>query len=139
MLNLQELKLKIAEQAKERSKIYSLCFDLGKQFITHFHKVYQDILKGNYTDYMHHCREMQGWWNKVKDIRYKHNKKLITDDNLIDDFFTCGAISEDFLSKNEAYIYDNLFIPALLLDREQKISDVFSIIKEDILNEHKIK
>lgn len=134
--NIYQIKQIISEQAKERSKIYSLCFELGKPFIEHFHKVCQDIINNDIDNYMHHCREMQGWWNKVKDIRYKHNKKKITDDNLIDDFFTCGAISEDFLSKNEAYIYDNLFVPILLLDREQKISNVFDKIKEDILNEH---
>lgn len=127
-LTESEIKYIVSEQAQSVSKLLALCIDLGEPFIKHFHKVLKDIENQDWQNFMHHCREMQGWWNKVKSQRYKHSKKIISNEDLIDSFFTVGAISEDYLDEGEAYIYETEFIPQLLADREQKISDVLDKI-----------
>lgn len=136
MITENDRKYIISEQAKSRGHMIELLMNNGEPFIEHFHKVCQDIINNDTDNYMHHCREMQGWWNKVKKYRYKQNNKVVRDDDLIDWFFTLGRLSEDNLPKSEAKIFDTKFIPELLCNREQKISDVFDKIKEDILNEH---
>lgn len=114
--------------AIERQDAIDRCYRLGKQFISHFHKIYKE--GKNSLDFNHHCQEMQTWLDSCRDIRLKATNRLVTPSNLIDWFFTAtGNIDEDngFDSYEEIDAY-NEFMLALAAHRESKVFDIASKI-----------
>ena len=54
------------EIAMSRRDAIDKCSDLGYQFVKHFKKVIQEGIESE--DFHHHCKEMQSWYEQVKDI-----------------------------------------------------------------------
>ena len=120
---------RIDEMAYERNDAIDRCASLGKKFIEHFHKVYLGGL--NDVDFSHHCAEMQNWYEDVRSIRLKSNKKLLTIMNLSDWFFSAGAGVEDFLydpREVEAYDY---FVDTLVTN--DNVEESFNLILQEEL------
>lgn len=112
------------EMATDRVNAIERCYALGKQFIEHFHKVYAEGT--NSPDFPHHCSEMNGWLKQVRDIKLKATKKPLTDENLIDWFFTAtGLIDEDngFYTDDEIAMYERL-IELLCGNHEMSVEEV---------------
>lgn len=98
------------------------CMDLGEKFAEHFNKIVDEGISSN--NFTHHCIEMQSWWDKVKNLRLKHNNKVISNVNLIDWFFTGGKDVEDLINEDKVNLY-NEFLVKLLIDRNRSIEDLF--------------
>ena len=105
----------LLEMAYERPDAIDHCASIGKLFIEHFHKLMNEPV--NSDDFDHHCNEMQSWFNDVKKIVLKYNKKLISNTQLIDWFFTIGSSIEYIIDEPYQDIYEK-FIIKLLQDRE---------------------
>lgn len=108
------------EMATDRVNAIERCYSLGKQFIAHFHKVYAEGVDS--PDFPHHCIEMNGWLKQVRDIKLKATKKPLTDENIIDWFFTAtGLVDEDngFHTDDEIAKYERLI--ELLCSRHEMI------------------
>lgn len=118
---------RLREMALSRGDAISRCISLGKQFIEHYHKVY---MRGPQDeDFLHHCHEMQNWYESARSIRLSQNKKLISSNNLRDWFFEVGAIPEDFISDPDEVDSYKRFVDRLLKDEEKKVVD--TIFQED--------
>lgn len=114
---------RIDEMAYERADAIDKCDRLGKQFIDHFHKVYAGGVSDN--DFQHHCQEMQAWYDDVKDIILRYNKKRLSNDQLVNWFFTKGSSVEVlFKDDSEGDTYDELMIELLSYKRSKKVVDI---------------
>lgn len=104
----------VFDMAYERRDAINHCADVGKQFIDHFKKILQDPSK---EAIHHHAEEMQGWLEDVSQIVLKHNKKQISNEQLIDWFFTKGSSVEILFSndKKGKELYNN-FIKEIIKD-----------------------
>lgn len=112
----------LTEMAEDRANAMSYCISHGKQFIKHFEKVQHD-LENDSPELKHHVHEMQTWWDNVRTIKLKSNKKHLSDRFLIDSFFTAGAFVEDFLDDKYAKSYIEMY-KKLLKNRTLNIEDV---------------
>lgn len=110
------------EMAFERSDGVKLCIDLGYEFVSHFKKTFDNGASA--LDFKHHCAEMQAWWNKIREIKWKFNKKQISKIDLIDLFFTCGSDVETILGDEYEEVYEK-FILILLQDYNTSIEEAF--------------
>lgn len=108
--------------AEDRANAMSYCISHGKQFIQHFEKVKRDI-ENNSHELKHYIHEMQTWWDNVRTIKLKSNKKYLSDKFLVDSFFTAGAFVEDFLDKKYVSSYNQMY-KKLLKNRKLNIEDV---------------
>lgn len=113
------------EMAYPRVKAMDLCYSLGKQFADHFIKVCKEGKDSK--NFSHHCMEMQGWWDEIKDIKLKESKKRISYSDLNDWFFTLGKDPEDFIPEEYIELYGKLYLN-LLLNRET--ADIKTIFKK---------
>ena len=111
----KELERSAYEMAYKRAHAINICYDLGKQFSIHFIKICKE--GKNSKDFIHHCTEMQGWWDKVNNIKLKENNKIISISNLNDWFFTLGQDPEDFIPEEYMPVYSRLYL-SLLSNRE---------------------
>ena len=123
----KEIECPAFEMAYTRADAIDRCYNLGEQFAQHFIKTCQEGKESK--DFIHHCIEMQGWWDKVKEIKLKENNKLISISNLTDWFFTLGKDPEDFIPEEYMTIYTKLYL-SLLSNREN--ADIKTIL-ENIL------
>ena len=82
------------DMALSKSDAIDKCISLGKQFIKHFDKVYNN---SNSRDVEHWLGEMIGWLKTVKSYKLKSTNDYLTDTQLFDWFFTAGANAEDFM------------------------------------------
>lgn len=115
-------KIELNEMAVTRGEAISTCIHEGAQFANHFNKIMDD--GKNHNDFAHHCGEMQAWWNDVKNLKLKSNKKLITNDKLYEWFFVCGQVLEDVIKPTYCESYKTL-CKELLSNRNKTILDVF--------------
>lgn len=76
--------VKLNDLSLERNEAMDKCYELGEKFIEHFEKIY---LKPSDQSINHWYSEMQGWFDKVASMSLKHNKKVISDKNIIGWFF----------------------------------------------------
>ena len=110
------------EMAITRSEALDRCQELGKQFIIHFDKIYNEPTSQARN---HWESEMNTWWDKVKDITLKGNKKVLSFSNLHDWFFTACQNIEDFMTsedkETEEEVYVN-FIIKLHQNRDMNVS-----------------
>lgn len=114
--------LRLTEMAEDRANAMSYCISCGKQFIRHFEKVKHDI-ENDSPELKHHIHEMQTWWDTVRSMKLKSNKKYLSDKFLTDSFFTAGAFVEDFLDKKYVSSYNQMY-RKLLKNRKLDIEDV---------------
>lgn len=114
---------RVCEMAYERRDAIDRCASLGEKFIEHFHKVYS--LGVEDRDFEHHCQEMQSWYDSVKDIVLKSSNRKLSNNQLIDWFFTKGS-STEYLFKDEVEVDEyNEFIVNLLSNRRSgKVADL---------------
>lgn len=101
----------IIEQAMSKSSAIEECYSLGLKFVEHFDKAVREGTDSR--DFYYHCKEMQGWWNKVRGIKLKNTNRLIGKVNLMDWFFTLGMDIEDFIDDKYAGIYENMILRLL--------------------------
>lgn len=114
---------RLHEMAYERSDAIDRCASLGKEFVEHFHKIYQSGIKDK--DFNHHCQEMQSWYESVSKIVLKSNKKLISNNQLIDWFFTVGSSVEYlFHDEGEIDLYNKFMIILLAQGESKKIVEI---------------
>ena len=108
------------EMALSKSDAIDRCISLGNRFIEHFLKV---IKEGKtHQDFLHHCQEMQAWYDSVRKIKLKLTNKALTKTNLIDWFFTAGQVPEDFMDEDLVEIYETFYLRLLSLDK--KVVDI---------------
>lgn len=115
--------MELNEMAINKADLIIKCNRLGKVFIKYFIKCLDDISDQNIERLHHHCKEMQAWWDDVKDDRLKSNNRKLTDTQLIDWFFSAGMIYEDFIPTNDVIKYES-FIDILLDNHSQDIYDI---------------
>lgn len=101
----------ITEQAMSRSSAIEECYSLGLKFVEHFDKAVREGTDS--YDFYHHCKEMQGWWNRVRGIKLKNTNRSIGKVNLMDWFFTLGMDIEDFIDDKYADIYESMSLKLL--------------------------
>lgn len=118
-------KYPIKETAFSQNQAIDKCLELGKKFVDHFNKI---MVEGkNSNNFQHHCQEMQAWWDKVRKIKLSYNKKLISNRQLIDWFFTAGQDYSDLIITEYIIKYKEL-ISLLLNDRNATIKEIFTNI-----------
>ena len=105
----------------ERKDAILKCDELGNNFIEHFHKIMSE--GKDLTDFIHHCIEMDAWWNKVKNIVLKPTKKKISKSQLKDWFFEAGSSVEYIIQEEYQETYNELIF-ALLNDYSISVKDV---------------
>lgn len=71
------------------------CISLGKNFIEHFDKIYNN---SNEQSVNHWINEMTNWYEEVKQITLENTNKPILKGELRDWFFTAGANPENFMN-----------------------------------------
>lgn len=112
--------------ALSRSDAIYLFINLGKQFISHYRKVIDDINSSN-KSLNHHVSEMQAWWNSVKNIKLKTTKKSPTDEEFKDWFFSAGGNIEDYLPEDLIETYSK-FVEAVLNNRDVNLITILEEI-----------
>lgn len=118
---------RLDEMAISKSEAIASCMQLGTEFYEHFHKVYVGGIED--VDFKHHCKEMYNWYNSVRKIVLKSNKKPINNDQIYRWFFLAGSESYIlFQDTNEVDAYEE-FIQKLLSGDDRMFSDII----EDIL------
>lgn len=121
--------LKLSDMSFERQDAIERCYSLGKRFIEHFEKIYNEP---NSQAVNHWCNEMQEWLNNVRSIRLRQNKKPLNYTDLIDWFFVIGSSSDAIFSKeDEVDIYEEFLSKISKYDFNvyNTIKDVFDITK----------
>lgn len=113
----------LTEMSMPKSEICYRSSRLGRQFINHFNKVLSDLQSENGSCLNHHCSEMQSWWDYVRNLTYKHNKKYVSNEDMIDWFFSGGGNYEDTV--DDITVYEQL-IHCMLNNKDKSI---ISIIK----------
>ena len=93
----EEMKI-FQELSSKRAKILLRCNELGKQFIIHFHKVYSNPFNQAVN---HWCTEMQAWYDKIRKEKYKPDSRLLTNEELEDEFFTSGTTIDSYVDADE--------------------------------------
>lgn len=78
----------------------------------------------NSNDFAHHCSEMQTWWDDVKAIRIKQNKRHLNDDEVFRWFFTGGSEVEDLFDDENCREKYKILCKELLSDRNQTVLNV---------------
>ena len=111
----------LLEMALSRLDAMDRCIDYGEKFCEHFNIICKEGI--NSANFKHHCGELQGWFKIVSKIKFKHNSKPITDEDLIDWFFTASQTYEDVIDSDYLDVYKK-FIQKLLLRDNQLISDI---------------
>ena len=101
----------IIEQAMSRSSSIEECYSLGLKFVEHVNKAVREGTDPR--DFYHHCKEMQGWWNKVRGIKLEDTNRLIGKVNLMDWLFTLGMGVEDSIDDEYADIYESMILRLL--------------------------
>lgn len=115
----------IREFAERKLRAVEKCETLGRKFIEHFRKAFYDTSEGARH---HHIAEMQAWWDCVKDIRIKSSNRVISSSDLMDWFFTAGALYGDFLESNDEIDCYEALIDEMIYDRKKKIQDIWDEI-----------
>lgn len=123
----------ITEQTLDRTKVLDIGLSLGAQFIKHFDKVYNDTDEGTMK---HHAREMQTWYDKVKNLVWKHNKKKLSKTDLIDIFFTVGSTPDTYLDNDtEIEVYEDFYLDLLNTDSVQESLRKLNLLNESLTEE----
>ena len=115
--------MQIIEMALNKLDAMDRCISLGEKFAEHFNKLFTD----KEYEQNHHLSEMQAQWDKVRKIKLSYNKKLISNRQLIDWFFTASQDYSDLISDKYITNYKK-FISLLLIDRNITIKDIFANI-----------
>lgn len=106
ILVLNNQRYKISEFADSQQSIIANCTNLGTQFAHHFNKIMDEGTESQYFSY--HCNELQNFFNQINNVKFKHNNKRLTIENLIDWFFTAGQNIEDVVKEQYVDAYDEL-------------------------------
>lgn len=112
------------DMALTRQDAIDRCISLGKKFIEHFDKIYNNR---NNNAFNHWAKEMKTWLNQVKEIKLKPKNNYILNGQLRDWFFTAGAAPEDFMlnpDDKELQMYDS-FCEKLLSGK-----DIYNALNE---------
>lgn len=118
--------IKLYEMAYERRDAINRCADLGAKFVEHFDELYHKGI--NDIDFEHHCSELQAWWSDIKQIVLKHNKKLLSANQLIDWFFTKGSSVEILFNDEDEIDAYNDFMIKLISNKDLTVIDALKDI-----------
>ena len=131
-------KIIITELAKGRGDAMSECESLGKQFIKHFNKIYNNPDDIN----IHHWEtEMATWLNKVSHILMKQTNKYILMGEIRDWFFTAGEYYDSIITDatvDEIIAYDDFESYLTSIVQQKRKESEFTIMDEDIDNALKL-
>lgn len=119
--------MKTKDMAMEQSKAIDKCSSLGKQFVKHFEKIYEEGI--NSKNFLHHCKEMRNWYDDCRNIILKTNNKPISKQNLIDWFFSCCGYGSQYMlrpTEEKEILYEDFYI-ALLYSNDE-ISNILTKI-----------
>ena len=116
--------LTLNEMAMPRADVIYSSSRAGKVFLVHFDKLIKDFDSLSRLDLKHHCQEMQSWWDYVRGLTFKHNKKHVSDEDMKDWFFSAGGDFTEVLDKETCLKYEQL-IKEMLKNRNETI---FSIV-----------
>lgn len=122
----------LVDMALTRQDAMDRCVSLGKKFIEHFDKIYNNR---NNNTFNHWAKEMKNWLNQVKEIKLKPKNNYILNGQLRDWFFTAGAAPEDFMlnpDDKELQMYDN-FCEKLLSGKDiyTALNELFEVNIQD--------
>lgn len=116
------------EMAYSRTDAMDRCQSLGKQFLTHFNKIYTDPSNESRE---HWEMEMDNWWSQVKNIVLKQNNRKLSISNLHDWFFSAGQNPIDFFTSENKFdeedCYDQLYLN-LLQNRDITVGEALSTL-----------
>ena len=116
------------EMAYSRMDAIDRCEALGKQFLNHFNKIYNDPINESRE---HWETEMYNWWNQVKNIVLKQNNRKLSISNLHDWFFSAGQDPIDFFTSENKFdeedCYDQLYLN-LLQNRDITVGEALSTL-----------
>lgn len=116
---------KLDEMAMSRADAIDKCMSLGKQFVEHFDKIYNE---NDEATIKHHGEEMQGFLNQILDIKLKENHKPLNEKQIYDYFITCGKLPIDlFDNETEASVYDEFSND--LLDEDKDVLEALKRIE----------
>ena len=123
------------DMALTRQDAIDRCISLGKKFIEHFDKIYNNR---NNNAFNHWAKEMKTWLNQVKEIKLKPKNNYILNGQLRDWFFTAGAAPEDFMLNSddkELQMYDS-FCEKLLSGKDiyNALNELFELNIKDSYN-----
>lgn len=105
--SLFENEVVVNEQTMTQRDAMDRCISLGKQFIEHFDKIYNDK---NEDANKRRAQEMQDWLEQVNRIKLTHNNRFIPFDKKIDWFFTAGSDADTlFDGVRESEKFDDFF------------------------------
>ena len=123
--------LTLLEMAYERADAIERCSHLANKFIQHFHKAVKEGINGR--DFHHHCTEMQTWFNTVNKFVLKNNNKRISNNHLIDWFFTNGSSIEYIIEEPYQEIYDKFIIKILNTRNDCNIEQILTELIQNYL------
>ena len=105
----------LIEMSISRDKAVERCMSLGKQFIKHFDKIYNENDEGTIK---HHAMEMQEWLDTVLYITLKPKGKYIRMTDIHDWFIDGGGDPERFFTGPdidvEVEVYGKFYLNTLL-------------------------
>lgn len=85
------------EMALDRQDAIDKCRSLGKKFIAHFEKIYNNP----YSQTVHHwCQEMQSWYDNISEIVLAYNKKKLSVYQKIEWFYNFGSSHDLYFNHN---------------------------------------
>ena len=115
--------LELNEMAFSRQDAIDRCVGLGKKFVEHFDKIYNSKDK-ELID--HWAKEMDSWWNQVKDIKMKPSGRRIYNVDLMDWFFDAGQLATDFMTSDDTFEERDVYeaFEYKLLNRETSVVDL---------------
>ena len=108
---------RLTEMAMQHQRMIDRCCEKGEQFIEHFIKIMEGGL--NDIDFKHHCSELIGYFNSIKNIVCKSDNKLISNEDLDDYFFT--------VCSNYDIIFNNIY-------EHPEYIEIYKKLEEYLLN-----
>ena len=116
----------IMEMAYSKNDAIEICSSLGKRFLEHFDKIYNEPKS---ISRRHWETEMNSWWEKVKSIVLKQNNRKLSISNLHDWFFSAGENPIDFFTGEDKFeeedVFDEFYLK-LLSNRELDVRNALN-------------
>ncbi len=111
-----------------RAETIDYCINMAKHFLEHFHKIF---MSPNDQNVNHWISEMSNWYKDVSSLVLSYNKKLISNKELENWFFTKGSLPKYlFTNEEEAKCYTQFYKELLRIkDVKQSLINI-CLIKE---------
>lgn len=114
-------KTQLNEMALDRSDAIDRCVRLGRQFIAHFEKIYNNP----HLETVHHwAKKMQSWFDEIDRIKLRGKSRSLSLPQKINWFYSCGEYYEEIFDNdtNKIEMYEDF------IDELEKTKDVYHSI-----------